>query len=253
MRESVRYDSDRDTAVEHLRRHEVTQIVESKMRQTGLATTADKRLRDPVRKPRCRTVRLVRENEPVTVRRLLVQTGSTIPVAYERGDRGFVECDAMRAPGLGRSEHRTLGPFNERSLKRDAPHVEIDVPPTKGEQLSSTSARRGGEKKEEPESRICRRSLDEELRHFLSGGRADLRWHVSGRTRVARWVQPDPFPADGLGERAMQYDMDPVNSARCKRTTFATSVQTEMRIEVVDVRCRELRDRGCPRASGPAR
>jgi hypothetical protein len=44
----------------------------------------------------------------------------------------------------------------------------------------------------------------------------------------------------------MRHNMDPVNSARCKRTTVATSVETETRIEVIDVRCRELRDREVP-------
>ena len=64
------------------------------------------------------------------------------------------------------------------------------------------------------------------------------------RTRISRGVHPRPLPGDGLRERAVQHDVDPVHGARARVTDlrYPPSV-ADARVEVVDVRCRELGNR----------
>ena len=59
----------------------------------------------------------------------------------------------------------------------------------------------------------------------------------------ARRVQPDPLPSDGLGQRPVQDNVDPVDRARRERAALSTTASAEVGVEAIDVRRRELRDR----------
>jgi len=88
--------------------------------------------------------------------------------------------------------------------------------------------------------------MGNEVGNLARTRRSDLGWHVARRTRLAGGVQPDPPPAEGLGQRPVQDDMDPVNGAGGERATLTAAASAEVGVEAVDVLGRELRHREVP-------
>lgn len=91
----------------------------------------------------------------------------------------------MRTPGLRRSKNWTVEPFDEGSLKRQAPLTQIDVPPSQGEQFSPSCTGGTREQEEEAEGWIYIRRMGDEVDDLSSTRCLDLRWYVSRRAGIA--------------------------------------------------------------------
>ena len=78
--QSVRDDRDRDAVVQHLRRHEVTEVVKPKVHEVEGAATANECFCHPVRLPRNAPVWTAREDKAIRVNRF-------VALRSKRGER----------------------------------------------------------------------------------------------------------------------------------------------------------------------
>jgi hypothetical protein len=88
-----------------------------------------------------------------------------------------IECDPMRAPGLGRREHRTRWSFRERTLNGEASAFKVDVSPPQLQELTSTRSSRRAEQKEKVEGRLTSLDGPEKPGDLRCTWRSDLRRH----------------------------------------------------------------------------
>lgn len=102
---ALRYRRHNNQIVQHLRRHEMPQVMQTNMADSAPANEPDERLGDPVRRPRRSAIELVREHE-----RLAVHADAAIGLArtvltFLVDDR-VVKGDVVTAMCLGGTEHR---------------------------------------------------------------------------------------------------------------------------------------------------
>ena len=95
MRQPSRDHSARNTGLEHLGRHEVTKIVQTKVREACLSTTANGGLGHPVRMPRRVTICTMREDEPMRVLVVGTFVGGEL---LEGEETRTIEGNPVRAP-----------------------------------------------------------------------------------------------------------------------------------------------------------
>ena len=129
---------DGDAGGEHGGGHEVAQVVQPEAGEPGSAPVGDEALRDPVRLPGPATGRVGAEHEAVgeTAR----AGGRSVAVGGEQFDADGIEGDAVGAPVLGRSQHRSGRSLDQRSGEADGGVVEVDVGPAHGEELAAAGA-----------------------------------------------------------------------------------------------------------------
>jgi hypothetical protein len=106
MAKTCSHDGNRDSSVEHLSRHEATQVVQSKMPEASGPPHRDEPLRDEVGQPRTRARRVPAEDEPVFA--YLQSATKPCPVSFEKFHAGCVESDPIGATGLGGYKKRTV-------------------------------------------------------------------------------------------------------------------------------------------------
>ena len=148
MCQAIRDDGDWDAIVQHLRRHEVTEVVQPKVRETCIPSATDERLRHPVREPGSRAVVATREHETIGID--VFSTGSFSKHAQSR-DGQRIDRDAVRSPRLRRCENRSCIALDEGSLEAQRAAFEIDVSPTQCEELATSGAGRRAEEEERTE------------------------------------------------------------------------------------------------------
>ena len=129
-------------------------------------------------------------------------------------EAGGVERDPVRTAGLGGNEDRPFRPLDDRTLHREASGGEVDIGPSKREQLSSTGAGGGGQREVELKGRIVCDGL-EKPRYLGGSGRSHLDGLASGRAGVIGHIVEDPRPALGLRQRCVEGRVDASHGPDC--------------------------------------
>ena len=120
--------------MKHFSGHEVAEIMQSEGAKPGGDEVPLERLGDPVRFPRHAVVGC--EHESVTIN----AASATVAIAGEDLRGGLVEFDCMSAFGLGLSEHGSGWAFHPAVRECHLSKLQIDVPPSKSEQLGAAGA-----------------------------------------------------------------------------------------------------------------
>ena len=110
MAETGRHDRHRNSGVEHLGGHEVTQVVESEMREAGGPSHLYEPLRHEVRQPWTLAPSVSTEDEVIFESPF--SSTEALPVAFEQLHAGRVESDPVGATSLRGHEERPVGAFD---------------------------------------------------------------------------------------------------------------------------------------------
>ena len=100
MAKALRHSRHNNQIAQHLRRHEMPQVMQTKMADSAPANEPDERLGDPVRCPRRSAIGIVREHERLTIH-VDAAIGLARTVLAQRVDDCVVEGDVVTAMCLG--------------------------------------------------------------------------------------------------------------------------------------------------------
>jgi hypothetical protein len=132
--------------------------------------------------------------------------------------------------------------LHESAGERDRSSGKIDLVPSERQELAATRAGAHRETEVGEQRGVGASNRLEEGGDTVGRRRADLGGFETGWRGCARRIGPDPLPADRLGERSVQHDMDSVHGPRREPAGVASANAQQVGVEVVDVRGGQLGD-----------